>query len=199
MFRKIAYVVIVKMCLLTTLSGQEISPFVNHLTMADGMLDGVNYYITRDSKGFVWISSLNGLNRYDGSEVRQYAVGNIPAEVKGQYVQSKMFEDKRATFILPPMPVGLTAISELQTLSKPGPCLTPVRFRSRGTMPFSSERTSNYGCLLTTKVFINSTLRPTRTPIAMTCLSKPIFAMWRPTRQEHHCSLFPKTIREGSP
>jgi signal transduction histidine kinase len=82
------------MCLQFTASAQVISPFVNHLTMADGLLDGVNYYITRDSKGFVWISSLNGLNRYDGSEVRQYTAGIGSEEVKGQYVQSKMFEDE---------------------------------------------------------------------------------------------------------
>ncbi len=95
MFRKIVQTLIVSMCLQTAVSGQEISPFVNHLTMADGLLDGVNYYITKDSRGFVWISSLNGLNRYDGSQIRQFTVGNSPKDIKGNYVQSKMFEDKR--------------------------------------------------------------------------------------------------------
>ncbi len=95
MFWRITCALIFGCFLPTVASGQVISPYVNHITMADGLLDGINYYITRDSRGFVWISSQNGLNRYDGNQIRQYETGISPSDIKGQFVQSKMFEDEQ--------------------------------------------------------------------------------------------------------
>jgi signal transduction histidine kinase/ligand-binding sensor domain-containing protein len=40
--------------------------YFNHLSVNSGLSQGVNNCILKDSKGFVWISSFDGLNRYDG-------------------------------------------------------------------------------------------------------------------------------------
>jgi ligand-binding sensor domain-containing protein/signal transduction histidine kinase len=45
---------------------------VRHLTTRDGLLQGSCYYILKDSRGFVWMSSQNGLNRFDGSRFAVY-------------------------------------------------------------------------------------------------------------------------------
>ncbi len=57
--------------------------------------DSGNYFISGDSRGFIWISSLNGFYRYDGLELKHFL---IPANNKGgfipdQTVQSAFFED----------------------------------------------------------------------------------------------------------
>lgn len=38
-----------------------------HLTVGDGVSDNSIRYLYQDSKGFIWMSTLNGLSRYDGN------------------------------------------------------------------------------------------------------------------------------------
>lgn len=45
---------------------QQNSLLFNHLTVNNGLSQGVNNCIYKDSRGYVWISSFDGLNRYDG-------------------------------------------------------------------------------------------------------------------------------------
>ena len=45
--------------------GQKILDF-ERLTMEDGFSSGKANAIIQDSKGFIWIGTWNGLNRYDG-------------------------------------------------------------------------------------------------------------------------------------
>lgn len=40
----------------------------NHITVNNGLSQGVNNCVWKDSRGFVWISSFDGLNRFDGTE-----------------------------------------------------------------------------------------------------------------------------------
>ncbi len=72
---------------------QSNSPYFHHLTLQDGLTDGTNYFVSKDSRGFVWISSINGLNRYDGSSVQGYLPNKEDStSLFGENIQSKMFE-----------------------------------------------------------------------------------------------------------
>jgi ligand-binding sensor domain-containing protein len=65
-----------------------------HLTKENGLLEGWNWYVKKDTRGFVWISSIYGLNRFDGVNVKKYTEDkNNPCSLYGQNVQSKFYED----------------------------------------------------------------------------------------------------------
>lgn len=55
--------------------------YFNHLSVSNGLSQGVNNCIVKDSKGFVWISSFDGLNRFDGIECKKYYAS--PSTKKG--------------------------------------------------------------------------------------------------------------------
>ena len=70
------------------------SLFFNYLTQADGLSQSINAYIFHDSHGFVWISSIDGLNRFDGNEVKVYR--EIPGDstsLRGKNIYGSLFED----------------------------------------------------------------------------------------------------------
>jgi signal transduction histidine kinase/ligand-binding sensor domain-containing protein/DNA-binding response OmpR family regulator len=43
-----------------------------HLTTEDGLSNNLLASVVKDSKGFVWIATLDGLNRYDGKKIKTY-------------------------------------------------------------------------------------------------------------------------------
>lgn len=45
---------------------------VNKLTQDDGLSQGSNYFRFEDSRGFIWITGNDAVNRYDGSSVKVY-------------------------------------------------------------------------------------------------------------------------------
>jgi len=49
-----------------------------HLTKENGLSDNFIMSILKDSKGFIWIGTLDGLNRYDGKvfKVYRYSIGD---------------------------------------------------------------------------------------------------------------------------
>lgn len=69
----------------------------HHLKTADGLSQASNAYVYRDSRGFIWISSIDGLNRFDGLEVKIYRPRRGDAHsINGQLVNSGFFEDRDA-------------------------------------------------------------------------------------------------------
>ncbi|MEP7322935.1 MAG: histidine kinase [Saprospiraceae bacterium] len=44
----------------------------HHLSKENGLSNNDVYFMHRDSRGFLWLGTLNGLNRYDGSNVKVY-------------------------------------------------------------------------------------------------------------------------------
>lgn len=68
--------------------------FFNHLDQSHGLSQTTNNVVFKDSKGFVWISSLNGLNRYDGQKIKVYKYRHDkPYSLPDNYIQSRIIED----------------------------------------------------------------------------------------------------------
>lgn len=73
--------------------GQPQRLHFNHLTVNDGLSQANNYHIYKDSRGLVWLSSLNGLNRFDGHSVQVYKHDPTdPNSLPDNYLQSGFFE-----------------------------------------------------------------------------------------------------------
>lgn len=75
--------------------GQSFSGHVSRLTVEDGLSQGSNYFVYKDSEGFVWLSSLIGLNRFDGRQVKVYRpTDGDDSSLYGLNIQSSFFETK---------------------------------------------------------------------------------------------------------
>lgn len=62
---------------------------VDHISVRDGLTQGSVYYMLKDSRGFLWFGTQDGLNRYDGHHFRTYrpALGKaghvLPGSIRG--------------------------------------------------------------------------------------------------------------------
>lgn len=64
------------------------------LSTKHGLSEATNAFVFKDSRGFVWISSVSGLNRFDGMGVRVYLPDKSdPASLVNENIQSSFFED----------------------------------------------------------------------------------------------------------
>ena len=65
------------------------------LSPEEGLSQASNNYIYHDSKGFIWLSSLEGLNRFDGQNVKTYKfVAGDSTSLLDNIVTSNFFEDQ---------------------------------------------------------------------------------------------------------
>jgi signal transduction histidine kinase/ligand-binding sensor domain-containing protein len=68
--------------------------YFNHLSVNNGLSQGVNNCILKDSRGYIWISSFDGLNRFDGIECKKYyAAAGTHKGIKGTLFLN-ILEDK---------------------------------------------------------------------------------------------------------
>lgn len=58
-------------CLLTRVQAQNELAFT-HLTVEDGLSHGSVLSVTQDANGFIWVGTMDGLNRFDGKRVKVY-------------------------------------------------------------------------------------------------------------------------------
>lgn len=81
-------------CYIKSVPSQQL--YFNHLSVNNGLSQGVNNCIYRDTKGFIWISSFDGLNRFDGvSCITFRSTFNDPAGLKGTLFLN-ILEDKKS-------------------------------------------------------------------------------------------------------
>jgi ligand-binding sensor domain-containing protein/anti-sigma regulatory factor (Ser/Thr protein kinase) len=74
--------------------GQQDDYIFHHLRIQDGLSQATNVCVYKDTRGFVWISSINGLNRFDGIHVRVFTPDKTdPSSLFGENIQSQFFED----------------------------------------------------------------------------------------------------------
>lgn len=71
---------------------QSLNLSFNHLTREGGLSNNNAFMLFPDSKGFLWIGTFNGLNRFDGSTCRVYKPFN--SSIKGLSI-SNIVEDQR--------------------------------------------------------------------------------------------------------
>ncbi len=70
----------------------------HHLSTNEGLSEGVNHFVRRDGHGYMWLSSIEGLNRFDGARVRVYSPASnqtTPKTLAGNNVLSAVYEDAR--------------------------------------------------------------------------------------------------------
>jgi len=71
----------------------QTSWYFNELNQEKGLSEQTNPELYKDSRGFLWISSFDGLNRFDGKKVKVYKP-IIPGVGLDTYVTSNIFEDR---------------------------------------------------------------------------------------------------------
>lgn len=78
------------------LCGAQVAPPIPRfqtIGVNDGLSQGSVYALYQDKRGFMWIGTGDGLNRYDGSELRTYRVpvpaGNMPSS----FIRGNLCED----------------------------------------------------------------------------------------------------------
>lgn len=66
----------------------QVPPMISkfhHLTVERGLSDNYNAFISRDSFGFTWLSSTDGLNRFDGKSIKVYGRDELGHNVVTSY------------------------------------------------------------------------------------------------------------------
>ncbi len=76
---RIFFVPIFLLVFFAAASSQQL--YFNHLSVNNGLTQGVNNCVYKDSRGFVWISSFDGLNRFDGLDCKKFY--SSPKEKEG--------------------------------------------------------------------------------------------------------------------
>ena len=69
----------------------------DHLTIEEGLSHNSVYSILQDHLGYIWIGTQNGLNRYDGYELKIYRTNEMDSlsnSFKGKHIAS-LFEDSQ--------------------------------------------------------------------------------------------------------
>jgi ligand-binding sensor domain-containing protein/signal transduction histidine kinase/DNA-binding response OmpR family regulator len=65
---KVCLALLITSCAVITSHAQLNNFHIQHVTMANGLSSNSITYVFKDSRGFVWIGTTNGLNRYDGND-----------------------------------------------------------------------------------------------------------------------------------
>ncbi len=93
--RQSTIIIYVFLCLPVVLNGQAKLLLPHILSTTEGLSDNINEFMYRDSRSFMWYSSSNGLNRFDGTNVKVYKPNSKPNSMNGSIIQSNFFEDTK--------------------------------------------------------------------------------------------------------
>lgn len=94
MIPKLYFLFIYFLLPLVALHSQESVLYYHELNSQKGLSQSLNEFVFQDSRGFTWISSIEGLNRYDGLNVEVYKPNKAKNSIYGNNIQSNFFEDK---------------------------------------------------------------------------------------------------------
>lgn len=68
------------------MKARELPQFIENLTTREGLSNNDINAIAQDEKGFLWIGTANGLNRFDGTEVVQYFHRDSSNSIPDNYI-----------------------------------------------------------------------------------------------------------------
>ncbi|MBU6343659.1 MAG: hypothetical protein KGS48_19330, partial [Bacteroidetes bacterium] len=85
-------------CFLGSVSGQvRENIHFHHLTQSQGLIQYWNWFVFQDSKSNVWISSVSGLTRFDGTSTTAFSAStNTQYGLKGQIIGGAFVESPDA-------------------------------------------------------------------------------------------------------
>ena len=89
------YIIFILLLSYACLSGQESVLYYHELNSQGKLSQTTNEFVFQDSRGFTWISSIDGLNRYDGINVEVYKPNKGKNSIEGHIIQSNFFEDNQ--------------------------------------------------------------------------------------------------------
>src|SRR5438105_11466999 len=73
---------------------QNISPRFETLGVNEGLSQSSVYSIYQDKKGFMWFGTADGLNRYDGKNIRVYNITDRKVAYSN-FIRGNLSEDKQ--------------------------------------------------------------------------------------------------------
>lgn len=80
-------------------SSQQYGYFFYHFKVKDGLSQSTVNCILQDNYGFMWFGTDNGLNRYDGYEIRKYYSSEHPCGLKGNCIFTMLHGIKNRIYI----------------------------------------------------------------------------------------------------
>ena len=89
-----------------------------NFTVKDGLSENVIYSLYQDKKGFLWIGTSNGLNRYDGNNFQTFFNENGNKNSLSGNVIVDIFEDETGIFWIATRDGGLTRYDPSQAKDK---------------------------------------------------------------------------------
>lgn len=95
LFRKITLLLFFSIIGFALAAQSQYSYSFNRYDASFGLITDYNTFFLTDSRGFVWISSTNGLNRFDGQRIKIYKhIASDSMSLADNNIQSPFFEDK---------------------------------------------------------------------------------------------------------
>ncbi len=67
-------------------NAQPIIPRFESLNVNEGLSQSSVYAIRQDKFGFMWFGTADGLNRYDGEEMKVYKIQNSKLDIESNYI-----------------------------------------------------------------------------------------------------------------
>lgn len=79
----------------TNISYAQHSTNFNNITINDGLSQSTIQAIYQDSKGYIWLGSNDGLNRYNGSKIKIFKSDEENNKISDNYILNIIEDDKK--------------------------------------------------------------------------------------------------------